>query len=183
MLKIDFLNTLFQQYKPFLLFLGKFFLSYLVLTMVYRFYLTTFSNGTIDGITANVSFLITKIATVLGLDLVTKLDHSQYQIIFKGNYIARIIEGCNSISVIILFVAFIYAFAGRLKVTVIYMIGGAFLIYFLNILRILCFSILVYYFPEHEHLLHGVIFPLMIYGVVFLLWIYWVKNYSKYASK
>lgn len=177
------MKTLFEQYKPFLLFLGKFFLSYLLLAIVYRFYLATVPDDAIDGITANVSFLTTKIANIFGLDIVTKADYLQYQIIFKGKYIARIIEGCNAISVIILFIAFVFAFAGKLKSTVFYIVGGGLIIYFLNIFRIISFTILMYYFPRQEHLLHGVVFPLMIYGIVFLLWIYWVKNYSKYASK
>lgn len=183
LLKNDFLKALFEQYKPFLLFLGKFFLSYLLLVSLYRFYLASTPDDTIDGITSNVSFLTTKIASVFGLDMLTKADFLQYQIIYKGKYIARIIEGCNAISVIILFTAFVYAFAGKLKPTMLYIIGGGVLIYILNILRIISFAILIYYFPEQEHLLHGVVFPLMIYGVVFVLWVYWVKNYSKYVSK
>lgn len=177
------MKTLFEQYKPFLLFLGKFFLSYLLLAIVYRFYLATIADDAIDGITTNVSFLTSKIANIFGLDIITKADYLQYQIIFKGKYIARIIEGCNAISVIILFIAFIVAFSGKLKVTLLYILGGSLLIYFLNIFRIIFLTVLIYHFPDQEHLLHGVLFPLIIYGIVFLLWIYWVKNYSKYASK
>jgi hypothetical protein len=31
--------------------------------------------------------------------------------------------------------------------------------------------------------LHGVIFPLFIYGVVFILWFFWVNYFSIYATK
>lgn len=177
------LNTYFQQYKPFLLFLGKFFLSYLVLTFLYQGYLSSFGDDIMDGITSNVAFLTQKFANVFGIAMSTKLDYLQYQIIYNGKYLARIIEGCNAISVIILFIAFIVAFSGKLKLTLLYILGGSLLIYVLNIFRIIFLTVLVYHFPNQEHLLHGVLFPLVIYGIVFLLWVIWVNKFSGYASK
>jgi len=173
----------FQQYKPFLLFLGKFFLSYLVLTVLYQGYLSSFGDDVVDGITTNVAFLTQKIARVFNVDISTQLDAVQYQIIYHGKYLARIIEGCNAISIIILFIAFIVAFSGKLKVTLLFIFGGSVLIYILNIFRIIFLTILVYHFPHQEHLLHGVLFPLIIYGIVFLLWIIWVNKFSGYVSK
>jgi hypothetical protein len=41
----------------------------------------------------------------------------------------------------------------------------------------------LYHFPQYEHLLQGVVFPLVIYGVVFLLWVVWVNKYSFYATE
>jgi len=177
------LNNYFQQYKPFLLFLGKFFLSYLVLTFLYRFYLATVPDYLVDGITANVSKLVMKFAEWFGVSIETKLVYMDYDIIYKGKIVARIIEGCNAISVIILFIAFIVAFSGKLKATVLYILGGSLLIYVLNIFRIIFLTVLVFHFPNQEHLLHGVLFPLVIYGIVFLLWIIWVNKFSGYARK
>lgn len=177
------LNTYFQQYKPFLLFLGKFFLSYLVLTVLYQSYLASFGDDVIDGITSNVACLMQKIVDVFGVNISTKLDYMHYQIIYNGKFTARIIEGCNAISVIILFIAFIVAFSGKLKLTLLYILSGSILIYILNVFRIIFLTVLVYYFPNQEHLLHGVLFPLVIYGIVFLLWIIWVNKFSGYVSK
>ena len=137
----------------------------------------------IDGITTNVSHLVEKFSQLVGLKISVKPDFMEYQILYKGQNIARIIEGCNAISVIILFIAFIIAFSGKYKATLIYILLGSVFIYVLNIIRIVCLTVLLYKFPEYEHLLHGVLFPLVIYGIVFLLWVYWVKNFSKYASK
>jgi exosortase family protein XrtF len=59
---------------------------------------------------------------------------------------------------------------------------GIILIHVLNIARIALLCIALYNLPQFEHLLHGVIFPLVIYGVVFLLWVIWVNKYSLYAT-
>ena len=109
--------------------------------------------------------------------------HPYMKLFYDQHYVARIIEGCNAISVIVLFISFIVAFSGKLIPTLLYIFGGSLLIYVLNVIRIAALSALIFYFPKQESILHGVIFPLSIYGVVFILWLIWVRKFSKYASK
>ena len=97
----------------------------------------------------------------------------------EGQYLARIIEGCNAISIIILFVAFVTAFAQRFRKTLFFILAGAAIIYTINILRIAVLAMALYRYPDYEHMLHGVIFPGIIYGGVFLLWMLWVRIVSK----
>ena len=52
-------------------------------------------------------------------------DEPSMKLIINNKYVARVIEGCNSISIIILFISFIIAFAGRLKPTIIYLLAGS----------------------------------------------------------
>jgi len=85
--------------------------------------------------------------------------------------------------VIILFISFVIAFSGKIKTTLLFILLGSFIIHVLNVFRIALLCILMYYFPKQQHLLHGVVFPLIIYGVVFILWIIWVNKFSKYATK
>ena len=172
----------FIQYKPFLLFLGKFFSAYLMLTFIYQFYLTS-ADDSIDGITQNVARLTEKTANLVGVKIATIKDCMQYNISYKDKISARIIEGCNAISVIILFISFVIAFSGKLKQTLFFILGGSLFIYVLNIFRIISLSVLMYYYPAQEHILHGVVFPLIIYGTVFILWVIWVNKFSKYATK
>ncbi len=101
------------------------------------------------------------------------------KIILNGNYLARLVEGCNSISVIILFISFVIAFSGKLRTTILFVFSGAILIYVVNLLRIALLCVGVYHNPELEQILHAVIFPAIIYGMVFLLWIVWVNKFSK----
>lgn len=175
------------QYKPFLFFLGKFIASYLVLTVIYQSYLNKYDsfNAEVDPFTHIVAEQSAGVLSWFDLQSYTMphLKEPSVKIIYKGKYISRIIEGCNAISVIILFISFVVAFTGKLKKTILFILFGSILIHILNIGRIALLCVGLYHFPKLEHLLHGVIFPLVIYGVVFLLWIIWVNKYSFYAGK
>lgn len=111
------------------------------------------------------------------------LREPSVKLFYKNKYISRIIEGCNALSVIILFIAFVVAFSGKLKNTLLFIIFGSGLIYLLNIFRIVILCMAMYSFPEYQNVLHSVVFPLFIYGIVFILWIIWVNKYSFYATK
>ena len=175
----------FILYKPFLVFLASFFLTYFVLTFLYQNYLGSFEGNKLDSITKIVGRNTEQVLLLFTNDAsVQEIATEPYlRLIFHQKYVARIIEGCNAISVIILFVSFIVAFSGKLIPTLLYLFGGSLIIYILNVLRIAALSTLIFYFPSQESLLHGVVFPLSIYGVVFILWLIWVRKFSKYASK
>jgi exosortase family protein XrtF len=106
-------------------------------------------------------------------------DEPSMKLIVNGKYLARIIEGCNSVSIIILFISFVIAFSGRLKETIIFILSGSVLIYVVNLLRIVILSIGLYHYPWRAEILHQVVFPGIIYGMVFLLWMFWVNRFSK----
>jgi len=173
-------------YRPFLLFLGKFLLSYLFLTFVYESYLSQFdvNKFEIDGITQLVAKQTKDVLLFFHYDASINPNRIEPGINFFYNqrFIARIIEGCNGMSVIILFVSFVIAFSGNIKATVLYIMGGSLLIHVLNLIRIALLCIFLYYFPKKESILHGVLFPLFIYGVVFMLWLIWVRKFSLYAK-
>lgn len=105
-------------------------------------------------------------------------DELSMKFMLNGRYVSRIIEGCSSVSVIILFLAFIIAFSGSLKATILFGIFGSVLIYIVNLIRIVALSVLYYRFPEYQVILHDLLFPLVIYGLTFVLWVTWVKFYS-----
>jgi len=110
-------------------------------------------------------------------------NEASMKLIINNKFVARIIEGCNSISIIILFVSFIFAYAGKFKITVFYLLFGCVIIYVVNLLRIVILSIGLYHYPWRREILHTVIFPLIIYGLVFLLWIFWVNRFTNLKPK
>lgn len=175
----------FILYKPFLLFLASFFLSYVVLTFLYQQYLNSFEENNVDGVTRLVSENTEQLLRLFdgGSSIIESDSRPYVKLFFNQKYVARIVEGCNAISVIILFISFVIAFSGKLKTTLFFIFGGSLLIYVLNVMRIAALSALIFYFPKQEPFLHGVLFPLYIYGVVFMLWIIWVRKFSRYASK
>lgn len=174
-------------YKPFLLFLGKFLLTYLLLTFGYQLYLQSYNAHAFeaDTITKHVAFQTQRTLELFGANaaILPNPDEAGMKLIYNGEFVARIIEGCNAISVIILYISFIVAFAGRLRNTVLFVVFGSVFIYIMNVGRIALLAWALHYYPEQEHLLHGVLFPLLIYGAVFLLWVIWVNKYSLYAKK
>ena len=155
------------------------------MTFLYQRYLNGFDENELDSITRMVSDNTEQVMQLFNdqsyIEESTK--HPYMKLFFNTKYVARIVEGCNAISVIILFISFVVSFAGQLKATVLFIFGGSLLIYVLNVLRIAALSALIFYFPKQEPFLHGVLFPLYIYGVVFMLWLIWVRNFSRYASK
>jgi len=181
------LKNLLQQYRPFLLFLGKFLLTYLVLTVLYQSYLNRFDSAAnqVDSFTQMVANQTQTLLTLFDNDAQIESHPTEpsLKIIYNGKYVSRIIEGCNALSVMILFVSFIVAFTGKFKKTIIFILFGLLLIHLLNIVRIALLSVALYHYPQHEHILHAVIFPLIIYGIVFLLWVIWVNKFSLHANK
>ena len=161
-------------------------LTYLLLTIVYESYLSQFDvkKFEVDNVTTSVAKQTKEVMVFFNLDAKTEPNPkaSAVNLFYNKLHIARIIEGCNGLSVIILFVSFIVAFSGKWKFTIFYMMGGSLLIYILNVFRIALLCVLMFYYPEYEHILHGVLFPLFIYGVVFILWIIWINKFSKYAT-
>ncbi len=105
-------------------------------------------------------------------------NEASIKLIINEKYVARVIEGCNSVSVIILFVSFVIAFSGHFKVTVLYIFAGSVLIYIANLFRVVILSIGLYHYPWRKDILHTVIFPGIIYGMVCLLWVFWVNRFS-----
>ena len=152
---------------------------------MYQQYLNGFEENQIDSVTRMVSENTEQVLLLFtdGSSIEESATHPYMKLFYNGKYVARIVEGCNAISVIILFVSFVVAFSGKLKTTLLFIFGGSLLIYVLNVLRIAALSSLIFYFPKQEPFLHGVLFPLYIYGVVFMLWLIWVRNFSRYASK
>jgi exosortase family protein XrtF len=181
------LKKYFILYKPFILFLGKFLLTYLLLTFLYQSYLSQFDTKKleVDGFTQVVANQTEDLMLLFNCDVKTTPNSKEpaINIAYNQRPMARIIEGCNAVSVIILFISFIIAFSGTFKSTLLFLISGSIFIHILNVIRIALLCVLLYYFPKQQHFLHGVLFPLFIYGVVFLLWVIWVNKFSKYAKK
>ncbi len=181
------MKALFLKYKSVVKFILTFLTVYFVLTLTYKFYLD-FSDGSkyypdyFTNLVAKQSHLLLE---TIGYDttIVAHPNEPSMKLIINDKFVARVVEGCNSISVIILFISFIVAFAGRFKATFVYILSGSVIIYVVNLLRIVILSVGLYKYPWRREELHTVVFPLIIYGMVFLLWMFWVNRYSKLNPK
>ena len=181
------MKNIFQQHKVFFIFLAKFLLCYFIVTILYSFYLNQFhtQKNAVDDITHFVAEQTKNTLVFFGADceIIKHEFEPSYKVIYNSKYIARIVEGCNSVSVIILFTTFIFAFSNRFIATFLYIFLGSILIFILNIFRIAMLTTGLYKYPEYGTFLHDILFPLVIYGLVFVLWIVWVLKFSAYAKE
>ena len=175
------------KYRPFLVFLGRFFLSYLLLIVIYQLFLNQYDaeNFEADGMTHLVAHQTQDVLTAFDYNakLIPLPTEPSILVTVDRKPIVRIVEGCNAISIMILFTAFIVAFSGKFLRTFGYILAGILAIHILNVLRIVLLIIGIINYPDYENLLHGVIFPLIIYGFIFLLWVLWINKFQHYAKK
>ena len=173
-----------KKRKIIIKFLIRFFVTYFLLLGIYSIYLKqTQQKGAIfscSPITKTVAFHTHELGKLLGFNTYTGQHESELSMkFFVGDvYASNIVEGCNSISVIILFLTFIIAFSGNIKATIIYSIVGTFIIYVVNLFRILILSVMITKYPEYQYFLHNLLFPGIIYGTIFILWVIWVNKFS-----
>lgn len=181
MLKINILKQLLKENRSFLLFLVKFLLCYLSITGVYNLFLRqyTIESNEVDGITTHVAELTKSVLAFFNQEiaLTNHQDQPAIKVLYHQKYIVRIVEGCNAVSVIILFASFIFAFSSTWKKTIGFIFLGALLIYVLNCIRIALLIAGIYYFPSSKDLLHDIVFPSVIYGIVFILWLIWIFKF------
>ncbi len=177
-----------NKHKKSIQFLLKFFVTYFVLFAIYSGYLQKTQQKddffACSPITETVAKQTVNVLHIFGFDA-SYLQHEKemsIKLLVDNVYVAKVIEGCNSISIIILFVAFIIAFAGSFKATVLYAVFGSFVIYGINLLRISFLTVMLSRYPNQQYFLHNLVFPAIIYGTTFLLWIVWVHKFSHHKK-
>ena len=178
------MKDLFIKYRLVIKFILTFLLVYGFLSFAYNYYLDASKGGYYypDYITNLVANQSKNLLENFGYatQVIPHPDEPSMKLILEGKYLARVIEGCNGMSVIVLFISFIIAFSGKLKTTILYLLLGSVLLYVVNLLRIVILSIGLYHYPWRKEELHTVIFPAIIYGMVFLLWMFWVNRFSNF---
>jgi len=168
-----------KDFKPVLSILLRFIIIYLVLLFAYQFYLNSFQNEGLDPFSRMIAEQVKHIQNSIGYPTQLYDDVKGEQVYFYVNkeYPTRMVEGCNAISVMILFVAFVFAFY-KGKKTFIFVLLGLILLYIMNLLRIVGLNIVMIDYKQYGKISHDYIFPAVIYGTVVLLWMVWIKFFS-----
>ena len=177
------MKALLIKYKLVIKFILTFVIVYSVLSFGYKLYLD-YSDGSKyypDYVTNLVAKQSESLLDSFGYEtkVVNHEEEASMKVIINDKYVARVVEGCNAVSIIILFIAFIAAFSDTVRKTALFILAGSVLIYAINLIRIVVLSIGLYHYPWRKDILHTVIFPLIIYGTVFLLWMFWVNQFAK----
>lgn len=172
--------AIYQTYKTVIHFLLRFFGVYAGLSWAYFSYLKAFEHRS-DIFTVWVGQSSQWLIGLFGYEsrILSKPGIPNLQLYINETYVARIIEGCNAASILILFLSFVVAFSGKTKTMILFLIAGILLISGINIVRIAFLSIVLYEFPQHGEWLHQLVFPAIIYGFTILLWLVWILKFSK----
>ncbi|WP_442846531.1 exosortase family protein XrtF [Leeuwenhoekiella sp. H156] len=173
---------LIRKYKSVLSFILTFLGVYLVLTFSYAMYLKYAQSEVYypDYITHRVAEQSESLVNMIGYrgEIEPHPNEASMKLYVNDLFVARVVEGCNAVSVMILFAAFILAFYQGLRPTLLFILGGGVLIYSINIIRIALLSIGLYQYPDYKDLLHDVVFPGIIYGLVVVLWLFWIRRFK-----
>lgn len=100
-------------------------------------------------------------------------------ILHNGKKALRVGEECSALVLFALFAGFIICFPGEWRYKWWYILLGIFLIFTLNIIRIVALTINYIHFRSSFAFNHHVTFTYFIYGVIFAMWIFWVNKFSK----
>lgn len=168
-----------KDFLPVLKILLRFVIIYIVLVLLYQFYLNKYSVEVVDPFTRSVAKQVAYLQNLLGFPTVLVDSLELHSVLFQtsGKFTTRMVEGCNVISVAILFAAFIVAFYKGAK-TFIYILGGLILLHIINVLRIAMLNVIYLKYPQYEKIGHDYFFPAIIYGGVVILWLVWIQFFA-----
>lgn len=168
-----------KDFKPILGILLRFIIIYLVLLFAYQFYLTSFKEQGLDPFSRMVAKQVMFVQNTLGYPSALYDDVLKQQIWFhvKTGFVTRMVEGCNAISVMILFLSFVFAFYKGAK-TFVFVGVGLISLHIMNVLRIAGLNIVYSDYPQYGKMSHDYVFPAIIYGSVVVLWLVWIKFFA-----
>lgn len=171
---------MFTDFKPVLKILLRYILLYVVLVLSYQFYLNEFKNQGLDPLSSWVmrqTVLVQNFFNYPTEMIPGKPAQETTWFLVKGQYTSRMVEGCNVVSVLILFLSFIFAFY-KGAFTFLFVAAGIVFLHIINVLRIAGLNIVILEHPKYSKIGHDYVFPAIIYGSVVILWLIWIKFFA-----
>lgn len=168
-----------KDFLPVLKILLRFVVIYIVFVLLYQLYLNGYENDVVDPFTRWVAKQVAFLQDVFGFPTVLVDNLKLHSVLFQtsGEFTTRMVEGCNVISVAILFAAFIFAFYKGAK-TFLYVAVGLIILHILNVSRIALLNIIYLQYPQYAEAAHDYLFPAIIYGGVIILWLVWIQFFA-----
>lgn len=152
------------------IFLLKVFCIYLLWYIVYE--LWVLPNGYIDEpLSKNIASVSAGILTFLGEDV---FNYARV-VGISGAAGVEIVDGCNGIAAIGLFLGFIYAYPGAWMPRFYFSIFGIAVIYLINVARIVSLCFIQVYWPQGFSFTHNYSTTAIFYIIIFILWMIWAN--------
>ena len=170
-----------REFTPTILFLVKFVGIYIVGNFLYGLYATAYEPSP-DPATYWVTDQTAMVLTACGwpTESENQTKKATTELIHDGQRVLAVYEGCNGINVMIIFVAFLFAFGPIGKALLWFIPLGVLIIHLMNLARITLLFWVSLYWEHYMYFTHKYFFTAILYVVVFILWVWWVR---KFASK
>lgn len=168
--------SLLKDFKPALLFLGKFLGIYLVGNVLYGIYISHY-NPKADPVSRVVTSQTSACLNLAG-ENTTYQQHpfkNSVELLQNGNTVLSVFEGCNGLNVMIIFVAFVVAFNGPVSRMLWFIPAGLIVIHLVNLGRIGLLYFVAQEYEQYFYYVHKYFFTAILYLVVFALWAAWVS--------
>ena len=169
------------QFKPALLFLIKFLGVYVVGNIFYGLYIAHYLPQS-DPVTGWVSYQVAEVYSIFDqtISVVPNLIRPTISLVdtVTNDTIINVFEGCNGINVVIVFLAFIVAYQGTLKRTIIFSCIGFLIIHLFNLARIMLLFEQAKNHSPYFYYVHKYFFTAILYFVVVLLWWFWISKFN-----
>jgi len=172
--------SLLKEFKPALTFVGKFLALYFIGNVVYGLYIESCKENP-DLITRAVTAQTSSILNTLGYDTSMDDHPDAPKIALKeaGDVVINVYEGCNGVNVIIVFMAFLFAYGGPARILWVFLPLGVLIIHLFNLLRVGLLFYLALSNSSQFYYYHKYFFTAALYIVVFGLWALWVIRYHE----
>ena len=160
------------------IFLFNVFCIYIVWYLVYELWLLP--NGYIDEpLSKNIASVSAGILSFLGEDVF----YYGRVVGIVGTRGGEIVDGCNGIAAIGLFLGFVLAYPGAWLPRIYFSIFGIAVIYLVNVARIVFLSYIQLYWPIGFDFMHDYSTTTIFYIVIFILWMIWANYGEPLPSK
>jgi exosortase family protein XrtF len=164
---------------PIFNFLLIFLLTFFLLTGFYDFYLRSFGDK-VDKMSSMVGIQAAGLLRFLNFEafaLASPVDRSMH-VGINGFARVKVIEGCNGISVMVLFLSFLLGFSGSWRHKAWFVPAGLLAIHVVNIGRVAILCWAVYAYGEAGYPIYKEVFTVSIYVLVLVLWYVWVQKFG-----
>lgn len=175
-----------KTFKPTLIFLLKFGVIFALGSLTYSFFVKSYETAeppTVDPITRLVAHQTKSLDRIFGFDAhIWEADNAATIMVYIIGYEDDNItfyEGCNGINIMILFVAFVFAFGSNSRAKLWFIPAGLLAIHLFNLLRLSSLSVMATVSESAFHFFHKFAFTGVIYAFVLLLWYLWATKFYK----
>jgi exosortase family protein XrtF len=176
--------TMLKEYREAIIFLVKYVVIYVALNTVYAWYVAGYLPDA-DPLTVVVTRHTEGLLCVFDASVASHVvaGSQNVPITKDGTTVMSVYEGCNSINVMIVFVAFIIAFKGPFKLFLRYLMLGLLGVYLINLLRLVGLYGVSLHFPANFYFFHKFFFTGVIYLFVFLIWYFWISAVKRWRLR